>query len=398
MFDTTDDTAAPKGDDFNESGSTVPPTAQPSPAAGSTAVAPAAGAAAPAPAPDSNDAGRDLGEGQSTAEADAASRNSSQDTTRIKGNSFGNRMLHGILNALGGSTDTVMQRDSDPNSPNYGKMIVSQVKSGPGSQWKRIIAGALTGAAAGASAAPGPGQLGRAAGAGFGAAASQAEGIQESKRQNANQDFDMSQKAMVGKAQHALLTQQLASSAWEMQRSKIQFSMDMSKQMNSTQELIATDPTHKDLGVYPTFADFMAKNKGKDTAKGMSDRLLQAVPEVDDKGNVIGVHGYSMTPAWGSKRNEKPVPIDMGSVVNGAWKEDWQTIPAYGKTNDEITTLLNATAARKSQFEIDKYKEGEQNKRNKARQKPRYQALRSTRRRRPTRPPSRPEAERRSHR
>jgi hypothetical protein len=51
----------------------------------------------------------------------------------------------------------------------------------------------------------------------------------------------------------------------------------------------------------------MAKNNGKDTAKGMSDRLLQAVPEVDDKGNVIGVHGYKMTPAWGSKRNEKPV-------------------------------------------------------------------------------------------
>jgi hypothetical protein len=373
MFIQDDDTTQNQGDQFNEasagasapapsSGAAVPPTAQPSPAAGSTAAAPAEGASAQAPSPSTSDdhsEGRDLGEGASAAKPSS----SSQDTTKITGNSFGNRMLHGILNALGGSTDTLLERDSNPNSPTFGKMIATQVKSGPGSQWKRIIAGALTGAAAGASVAPGPGHLGRAAGAGFGAAAQQAEGIQESKRKNANEDFDTQQKATVTKAQHALLTQQIAGSAWEMKRSKMQYSMDAAKEFNGTQQLIASDPTHEDLGVYPSFADFVAKNNGKDTAKGLGDRLLQAVPELDADNNVIGVHGYRMTPGWGGKRNAEPVKIDMGGVVNGAWKEDWQTIPANGKTNDEIMQLKNAQTAAKSKFETEKYKEGEQNKR-----------------------------------
>src|SRR4051812_30960569 len=59
------------------------------------------------------------------------------------------KVLHGILGALGGTEETQVSRD-----PETGKLKVTAVKSGPGQQWKRIIAGALTGAAAGASVRP----------------------------------------------------------------------------------------------------------------------------------------------------------------------------------------------------------------------------------------------------
>jgi hypothetical protein len=358
MFGRPDDPAEVKNDDFLESGTGAPPTAESSPAAASGVVPVAAAPHASAAAPQSQE--EPSGEQpDSSSAATTQPAGGTKDTTRIKGNSFGNKMLNGILNALGGGkTTTVYRRD-----PDTGKMVATEVERSTGDKWKLMIAGALSGAAAGSAVRPGPGKVSRAGAAGFQAGDNLAEGIDEAKRQNADQDFAANQKVQVNKAQRALLTQQLATSAWEMKKSQMQFSMDMTKDMNAFNVMVGSDPTHTDLGTYSNLDDFISKNSGKETGKGLTDGVLQAFPEIDAKGNVIGVHGYRVTPGWGSKRNAEPVQIDLGGPVNGKWESKYQTIPANAYTNDEILTKLKAVGDKKATWEKEKFAQDQENQR-----------------------------------
>src|SRR5215471_548487 len=52
----------------------------------------------------------------------------------LKAESWGTKLYHGILNALGGGGDVSYSRD-----PKTGKMTATPVATGPGTQWKRII-------------------------------------------------------------------------------------------------------------------------------------------------------------------------------------------------------------------------------------------------------------------
>jgi hypothetical protein len=104
----------------------------------------------------------------------------------IKADNWSTKVYHGVLNALGGGGDVAYQRD-----PQTGKMTAVPVATGPGTQWKKIIAGGVAGfSAAAAAQGTGPGSTMRAAGAGT--AAGLRMGVEENDRARGHADQDSS--------------------------------------------------------------------------------------------------------------------------------------------------------------------------------------------------------------
>lgn len=113
------------------------------------------------------------------------------------------KLYHSVLGALGGSTNTDYQPD-----PETGQVKPVQTPKTPGQQWKQIIAGAMTGLAAGATAPRRPGAEGLAgAGAGFNAAASRTQAQDQQKRNQAQQQLENMDQATLRKAQLAKMNQ-----------------------------------------------------------------------------------------------------------------------------------------------------------------------------------------------
>lgn len=265
-------------------------------------------------------------------------------------------MLHGILGALGGTNEVQYERD-----PQTGKLVATAVKSGPGQQWKRIIAGALTGAAAGA-AQRGPGYMGRAAAAGFGAGADMVQKKDQIAYDRAKDSAEMEDKTTVRKAQVALYNQELAKSTWEMTRNQTEFQIGVAQNAANMESLLASDPKNESLGKYSSFADFLEQHGGnaQQIAQGNANMEYRVIPNVTKEGKLDGVQIYRVNPGWNNQKNTDPVKIDMGPVIgkDGEAKENWQTVPANGMTNADIATLQQATAKRW----MDYHKEQDANK------------------------------------
>jgi hypothetical protein len=259
--------------------------------------------------------------------------------------SVGKRMLNGILGALGGTNEVQYSRD-----PESGKLVATAVKSGPGQQWKRIIAGGLTGAAAGASTPPGPGQVGRAAGRGFGAGEQMVERQDARNYDRAKDSAEMQDKTLVRKAQVALYNQELAKSSWEMTRSQTEFQMGVEQNSANMLNLLHSDPSNEDMGTYKSFADFLETHGGnaKQLAQMNTNAELRVIPNVGPDGKMQGVHIIKVNPAWNAQKNTAAVQIDMGPSVgkDGKGQTNMQTIPPNSMTNGEIATLQQASSKR----------------------------------------------------
>jgi len=306
-----------------------PTPAQPPPDAATPAptTAPAAPAAAPAQPADPPQV-QHLPEGE----------NDQISLEQAKADSWGTKVYHGILNALGGANDVSLARD-----PQTGRMVATAVKSGPGQQWKRIISGAITGyGAAMAGGGTGPGSTARGAGLGIQAGQQQAQKTQQQQRDNANEDFEMQQKAATSNAQNALLSHQIAESTFRLGRSQIEAAVaDTERETNFTKMIAEGGEGSTDMGVFPDFpAVLKAFKEMPQLHDHQANGQLVTIPHVDGNGKIDGVHVAMVTPGWLAAKTTKDIPITVNSIKDGKLQEETFTIPAGSITNDQASKLM----------------------------------------------------------
>jgi len=247
---------------------------------------------------------------------------------------WGDKIYHGVLDALGGSHDVALQRD-----PETGKMVATVTKRAPGTQWKQIIAGALTGAAAASQAAPGPGQVMRGFGAGVQAGAKQAVQRNQQQRSQANEDFEAEQNAAYNKARTAMLNQDLSMKAFELQRMGVTAQFEDAARENQLVQSVANGGMgSQDLGVAKTFQDVLALHKDMpDLVNQQAHGNIIGIPHVNADGKIDGMHYALVTPEWkaakldsdqmfykleppkkpGEKPTVVPYTVKAGTMSNG---------------------------------------------------------------------------------
>jgi hypothetical protein len=273
---------------------------------------------------------------------------------------LGKKMLTGILGALGGTEDVQYSRD-----PQTGKLIATHVRRGPGDQWKRIVAGGLLGAVAGASVRPGPGHLGRAAAAGLNAGMGMVMQQDDKNYARANDDFEAQQKTTVAKAQVAHLNQLTAESVWKQIREKSEFQTKQSEADIAIKNLIAGDANNEDLGIYGSFNEFLEKHgdNGGEIGRANANKELRGIPEWNADGSLKGVHIFRVTKAWDTQRIAQDTPIDFGPKFDkdGKMQHDVRTIPAGSMTNGDVATHQQAATARWGAYAEQKATTAERN-------------------------------------
>lgn len=266
------------------------------------------------------------------------------------------RMFHGTLAALEGKTVSY-QRD-----PNSGKMVVTEGKKTPG-QWARgLLAGAFTGMAAGAA---NPGRPGARAlsgvGAGFEAVQEQAGRADASARHQADEDFEVQQKAKMQQAQTALLNQNLAEKTWDLRNKQVNSAWQLSDRENELAQRIAEDPNNKDLGTAKDFDSLvqMHKTDAPDLLQKHVQGLVVSTPAIDSDGHLAGMHFAIVSPDWKSQKIEQDMQIPQlvpGSKPGEHPSIENQTVKAGTMTKMEYEQTRMAHVTQIMQWEENKSK------------------------------------------
>jgi hypothetical protein len=258
----------------------------------------------------------------------------------IKADNWGTKVYHGVLNALGGGGDVAYQRD-----PNTGKMVATPVATGPGTQWKKIIAGGMAGFSAAASAqGTGPGSTMRAAGAGTAAGLKMGVEQDDRARGQADQDFEENQKAMTAQAQRSLLSHQVAESTFRLGRDQVTAAAeDAERETNFEKVIQAGGEGSRDMGVFP---DFPSVIKAFKEAPELHDHhaagRMVAIPHINGKGNVDGIRAALVTQTWLESKINRDLPIVTRTYKDGKVQEQTFTVPAGSLTGAEYTSMVQA--------------------------------------------------------
>ena len=248
------------------------------------------------------------------------------------------KLFHGAIAALGANKgETTYSRDDN------GNMVAKEGPPDPG-QWARgIIAGAMAGMAAGANAPKGSGPLG-AAGTGFQAVQDKADAGDKAKRDAADKDYDVQQRAVVQKANMARLNQDIAEKTWDLNDKKVESAFKASERDNEFAQRIASDPNSRDLGVYQSFEDLVNKHKADapDIIKQHFDGNVLVHPSVDKDGKINGVHFAIVSPEWKTQKlaDDSPLPIFRQPSKPGEDPRlEFQTVRAGTMTNGEYEAV-----------------------------------------------------------
>jgi hypothetical protein len=258
----------------------------------------------------------------------------------IKADNWGTKVYHGVLNALGGGGDVAYQRD-----PKTGKMGRTPVATGPGTQWKKIIAGGMAGfSAAAAAQGTGPGSTMRAAGAGTAAGLKMGMEQDDRARGQADQDFEENQKAMTAQAQRSLLSHQVAESTFRLGRDQVTAAAeDAERETNFEKVIQAGGEGSRDMGVFP---DFPSVIKAFKEAPELHDHhaggRMVAIPHINGKGNVDGIRVALVTPTWLEAKINRDLPIVTRTYKDGKVQEQTFTVPAGSLTGAEYTSMVQA--------------------------------------------------------
>jgi hypothetical protein len=272
--------------------------------------------------------------------------------------SLPDRVYHGILKALGGSNDVQLARD-----PSTGKMVATTVAKTPGSQWKQIIAGALTGLAASGKAGVGPGQKERALALGVGGGQQMVQQQQQSKVDQANQDYDEQQKAIVRKAQLQQMAVQTAASSFSLERAKVDASTLDAKMTNDHMAWLK-DNGGVDVGTFKDFAAVGAYAKNDPTlAADIAHGRIAVMPNIQtttDKdgtthSTVNGIDVARVPEGWGDQLNDKDLPIQRMIPGKDGKPPTWETetIPAGTIKNSDYNTAVLATVNQQAKMASD---------------------------------------------
>jgi hypothetical protein len=285
-----------------------------------------------------------------------------QTPTPTPPNNLAVKVYHGIMGALGGTQDVSYSRD-----PTTGKMIATTTPSGPGTQWKRMIAGVVQGTAAGLGAAPGPGQMGRAAGAGIQAASQGAQQADQQKQQQANQDFEANQKLILNKAQTQALTYEGAVNAFKLSRMQAEAAQTDSDRENVFAKLIQGGGTSsQDLGVAKSFADIIQMHKDMPglMEQNAHGNIIQTA-HVNADGIFDGTRFALVTPEWKNAKLDHDVsfyqlqppskPGDKAKVIS-------QTVKAGTMSNGDFANSQTAASNEILKWQADEQKETHQEK------------------------------------
>jgi hypothetical protein len=260
----------------------------------------------------------------------------------LKKESWGAKIYHGVLNALGGKYNT--QFIQTPNG-----VVQQQVQSGPGQQWKNIISGALSGfGAAAAGAGTGPGSTMRGAGLGVQA------GYQQRKQQSED-EREAALKMATSNAQTALMGHQIAESTWRLENEQRTAQAEVVDRLNTFNQLVADSPGSRDLGSM-SWADAqrVAKEWPQIHHEHAQGRLVM-VQDVGEDGKLNGrVRVAQVSPDWQNSKTDKdytfPVETldEKGNVVH-----DKFTVPAGAYTNGDLSKLIMAQSAQYGQRELE---------------------------------------------
>ncbi len=272
---------------------------------------------------------------------------------------WGSRTLHGILKALDGTQDVQYQVN-----PQTGQLVASQVDSGPGSMAKRIIAGAVTGLAAGAGAAPGPGHVQRGLAAGIGAGAQAAQQRDEQARADALGNYQRLDQSKLRNAQLALSNQQLLASTHQMNREDVDAAEHEEDSLNQWREMVNGNPENVSLGIVtPKPGQTLAQATTAAIAANPAALSHQAkgtlvTHKVVTDGKVTGYEAAIVTPAWKDQLNDKPFTFrkDRVDPKTGEITTDEQTVPAGAGRNGDLLTQNNAVQTANNTLRIEKYK------------------------------------------
>lgn len=258
----------------------------------------------------------------------------------LKHDSWGTKVYHGVLDALGGGGDVSYSRD-----PKTGKMTATPVATGTGTQWKRMIAGALSSfAAAEAAAGTGPGSGARAAAAGIQNGFRIGQQRDQDARAHADQDYEAQQKAATEQAQLALLNHQIAKSTFDLGRAEITASVEDSERENNFEKVISDggQGTH-DMGVFPDFQSVIQAFKEAPELHDMqAGGRVVSIPHINAKGQVDGVRAAIVTPDWLNSKVNRELPITTRTYKNGKVEEQTFTVPPGTLTGQQYSQMVMA--------------------------------------------------------
>lgn len=246
--------------------------------------------------------------------------------------------LHSFSNAvasvLGGGDAVTLTRGAD------GKMVVEKRPKTASEVWGSLAKSALTGMGAGMSVAPGPGAIQRAAGASIGAGINMAQQNHQKQVDAADSDQDHQEKAVLHKAQVALLNQELSSNAFDSAHKKV-MAMDQSAQTeNEISQILQSNPNNRDMGVAKNPSEIRQILAGDpDALAHQANGRIYGRAHVNEKGEYDGMHYYYADPDWQSQRNAAPVQMKKlipSAKVGEPATVGFETIPAGAMTNGEI--------------------------------------------------------------
>jgi hypothetical protein len=218
-------------------------------------------------------------------------------------------------------------------------------------QWLKIASEAVRGAAAGASAKPGPGQLGRAAEAGVEAGDKTAD-MQRQRQQEQSQEV---RQANQDRFNAIKLKHDMAAKEFELTRLKVKGTQD---DVKFAQEQIDRERKlgSADLGVYKDEADLArVKEQNPNFWKDVYKNNIVAVNELGDDGERQGIHLFLRTPGIGSQLVEPGTPIKI--FVPGKTPKDPPTldeqIPTVPMTHDMRDSYNDSALNKMRQWQID---------------------------------------------
>lgn len=255
---------------------------------------------------------------------------------QLKGDSFGTKVYHGILNALGGSQDISYSID-----PNTGQMVQHTAASGPGTQWKRIISGALTGYAAGAGL-KGPGSTAAKFGAGIQAGQQQAQQQETQQKQQATEDFERQQKLATTTLQRSLLTQQVTEATFRNTRNQVDAAEHDMDNMNKFHDLIAAGGAGtRNMGHFDSPEAVRAAFENDPTLHDShAQGRIISIPHVNEDGKIQGVDAAFVTADWLNAKYQKDLPVTVNGWKDGKPTTETFTIPGGSISNDKASQII----------------------------------------------------------
>jgi hypothetical protein len=273
--------------------------------------------------------------------------------TIAKNKNFFQKTYDGVMAALGGAQQVSFTMDN-----NTGTITKHDSPATPGTQWKRIIAGALSGLAASGGAGLGPGQKMRGLSLGIQGgqqAADRQQAQQDKAKQELGEDYDRQHRVALESAQIAHFNQQLTANNWQLAHSKIVASQELTDYVNKFSQFINEAGDNASyVGHFGNAQDAMkavAANPDlpmQQTGMHPSGQLISRT-SVNDKGEVDGGEYYLVKPDWLDAKNENPVSlphIEVGSdgkktVVDQILPPNSISnrllLPHYLKGNEELT-------------------------------------------------------------